>query len=125
MTTKQAYGATDSAPVAPTSTVTGPNAPVHRRAVSSPSDVILYFLAIFIPPLAVFFKRGFAADFWINICLWILGWIPGILHAWYVYSLSSMWRHLDLRYRKVGNLPERGRDVIGMDHHFLSVPTVQ
>ncbi|PIL27322.1 hypothetical protein GSI_10469 [Ganoderma sinense ZZ0214-1] len=26
--------------------------------VSSTSDVALYFLAIFIPPLAVFFKRG-------------------------------------------------------------------
>ena len=25
-----------------------------------------------------------ALDFWINIALWILGWIPGVLHAWYV-----------------------------------------
>lgn len=28
------------------------------------------------------------ADFWINILLWILGWIPGVLHAWYVFCTS-------------------------------------
>ncbi|KAI0320471.1 hypothetical protein OF83DRAFT_1053119, partial [Amylostereum chailletii] len=50
------------------------------------SDVILYFLAIFIPPLSVFFKRGLAAEFWINIVLWIWGWIPGVIHALYASS---------------------------------------
>ncbi|OCH85057.1 UPF0057-domain-containing protein, partial [Obba rivulosa] len=63
--------------------------------VSPNRDVFLYFLAIFIPPLAVFFKRGLkagewaAADFWINILLWILGWIPGVLHAWWIISRSE------------------------------------
>ncbi|PMD12583.1 hypothetical protein NA56DRAFT_652392 [Hyaloscypha hepaticicola] len=46
---------------------------------SSTSDVCLYFLAIFLPPLAVFFKRGCNADFLINILLSILGWIPGVI----------------------------------------------
>ncbi|KAI0246179.1 UPF0057-domain-containing protein [Lactifluus subvellereus] len=50
--------------------------------VSSTHDVLLYFLAIFIPPLPVFFKRACHADLWINIALWILGWIPGVIHAW-------------------------------------------
>ncbi|KAK1755571.1 hypothetical protein QBC47DRAFT_401737 [Echria macrotheca] len=53
---------------------------------SSTSDVILYLLAIFIPPIPVFLKRGVHADLWINILLWVLGWIPGVLHAWYVIS---------------------------------------
>ncbi|KAI0337614.1 UPF0057-domain-containing protein [Trametopsis cervina] len=57
--------------------------------VSPNRDVFLYFLAIFIPPLSVFFKRGLAADFWINVLLWILGWIPGVLHAWYIISRSE------------------------------------
>ncbi|KAI0776389.1 hypothetical protein BC629DRAFT_1525970 [Irpex lacteus] len=49
-------------------------------AQASPtSDVCLYFLALFIPPLTVFF------NFWINILLWILGWIPGVLHAWLAF----------------------------------------
>ncbi|KZT51526.1 UPF0057-domain-containing protein [Calocera cornea HHB12733] len=56
------------------------------QPASSTSDVLLYFIAIFVPPAAVFFKRGIAADFWINILLWILGWIPGVLHAWWIIS---------------------------------------
>ncbi|TFK90118.1 UPF0057-domain-containing protein [Polyporus arcularius HHB13444] len=59
------------------------------KVVSPTSDVILYFLALFIPPLTVFFKRGLAADFWINILLWIFGWIPGVIHAWYIISRSE------------------------------------
>ncbi|EPQ58493.1 hypothetical protein GLOTRDRAFT_6258, partial [Gloeophyllum trabeum ATCC 11539] len=51
---------------------------------SPTSDVILYFLAIFVPPLPVFFKTGCGVDVLINICLWILAWIPGVIHAWYV-----------------------------------------
>ncbi|KAG1850305.1 UPF0057-domain-containing protein [Suillus fuscotomentosus] len=57
--------------------------------VSSTRNVILYFVALVLPPVAVFFKRGCAADFWINICLTILGWIPGVLHAWYLISRSE------------------------------------
>ncbi|EJT96564.1 UPF0057-domain-containing protein [Dacryopinax primogenitus] len=53
---------------------------------SSNSDVFLYFLAILLPPVAVFIKRGITADFWINICLCILAWLPGVLHAWYIIS---------------------------------------
>ncbi|KZP23441.1 UPF0057-domain-containing protein [Athelia psychrophila] len=58
----------------------------HRKQVSSTHDVCLYIFAILVPPIAVFFKRGCAADFWINICLTILGWIPGVIHAWWVIS---------------------------------------
>lgn len=53
---------------------------------SSGGDVLLYLLAIFIPPIAVVLKRGCGADFLINICLTILGWIPGVIHAWWVIS---------------------------------------
>ncbi|KAF8878322.1 hypothetical protein BD779DRAFT_1649967 [Infundibulicybe gibba] len=56
------------------------------KVVSSNADVFLYFLAILLPPVSVFLKRGCAADFWINILLCILGWIPGVIHAWYVYA---------------------------------------
>jgi uncharacterized membrane protein YqaE (UPF0057 family) len=53
---------------------------------SSTSDVLLYFLAIFLPPIAVLLKTGVDSNFLINICLTILGWIPGVLHAWWVIS---------------------------------------
>jgi uncharacterized membrane protein YqaE (UPF0057 family) len=48
-------------------------------------DILAMILAIFLPPLGVFLKRGcFHADFWINLGLTLLGWIPGVIHAWYV-----------------------------------------
>ena len=49
----------------------------RNTQASSTPDVLLYFLAIFLPPVPVFIKRGCAADFWINVALFILGWIPG------------------------------------------------
>ncbi|KAF2668131.1 UPF0057-domain-containing protein [Microthyrium microscopicum] len=59
------------------------------RDPSSTSDVLLYFLAIFLPPVSVFLKRGCGADLLINILLWVLGWIPGVIHAWYIVSRSE------------------------------------
>ena len=41
--------------------------------------MLLYFLALFLPPVPVFLKKGCGADFLINIGLSILGWIPGVL----------------------------------------------
>jgi len=56
---------------------------------SSSGNVFLYFLAIFLPPLSVFFKHGCGAEFWIDICLTILAWIPGVIYSWYVISQSE------------------------------------
>lgn len=49
------------------------------------SDIIKIIFAIFIPPVGVFLERGCNADFLINILLTILGYIPGIIHALYVF----------------------------------------
>jgi uncharacterized membrane protein YqaE (UPF0057 family) len=46
--------------------------------------IVLLIVAIFLPPLAVFFRVGIRGPFWLNIILTILGWLPGIVHAWYV-----------------------------------------
>ncbi|KAJ5439736.1 plasma membrane proteolipid 3, partial [Penicillium daleae] len=48
------------------------------------SDICKIIFAIILPPLGVFLERGCGADLLINICLTILGWIPGIIHAMYV-----------------------------------------
>ncbi|KAK1921951.1 hypothetical protein DB88DRAFT_496686 [Papiliotrema laurentii] len=56
------------------------------RPPSSTSDVLLYFIALFIPPIPVFIKRGCGADLLINLILWFLGWIPGVIHGWYIIS---------------------------------------
>ena len=44
------------------------------------SDLCKIVLAIFLPPLGVFLERGCNADFFINILLTILGYIP-VSHA--------------------------------------------
>ncbi|KAF4304812.1 hypothetical protein SLS57_011654 [Botryosphaeria dothidea] len=62
---------------------------MSNRPPSSTSDVLLYFLALFVPPVPVFIKRGCGADFLINICLSILGWIPGVLHAFWIVSRTE------------------------------------
>lgn len=45
---------------------------------------MLYILALFIPPLAVFLDQGIGKTFWINLLLSVLGLVPGIIHAWIV-----------------------------------------
>ncbi|KAF2973402.1 hypothetical protein GQX73_g142 [Xylaria multiplex] len=51
------------------------------------SDLFLGVIAILFPPLAVWVKRGLcSADSIINILLCVLGYIPGLLHAWYIIA---------------------------------------
>ncbi|KEF55626.1 uncharacterized protein A1O9_08376 [Exophiala aquamarina CBS 119918] len=50
-------------------------------------DIFLGFLAILFPPIAVWIKSGIcSADSLINILLCCLGYIPGLIHAWYIIS---------------------------------------
>ncbi|KAK9457115.1 hypothetical protein V1511DRAFT_492728 [Dipodascopsis uninucleata] len=51
------------------------------------ADVFLVLLAIVFPPLPVWVKRGIcSADSLINIALCMLGFIPGLLHSWYIIA---------------------------------------
>lgn len=46
-------------------------------------------LAILLPPLAVALKRGLSGVFFLNLLLFLLGWLPGVIHAFYVLSRRS------------------------------------
>ncbi|KAJ9618729.1 plasma membrane proteolipid Pmp3 [Taxawa tesnikishii (nom. ined.)] len=48
------------------------------------SDIIKIIFAIILPPVGVFLETGCNVDFFINILLTILGYIPGIIHALYI-----------------------------------------
>jgi uncharacterized membrane protein YqaE (UPF0057 family) len=52
-------------------------------------SLILIILAIFVPPLAVFLMVGLGRDFWINLILTLLFWLPGTLHALYLIVNGS------------------------------------
>ena len=49
-------------------------------------DIIRIILSVLIPPLGVFLQVGIGADFWINILLTLLGYIPGLVHAIYIIA---------------------------------------
>lgn len=49
-------------------------------------DLIRIILAILLPPLGVFLQVGLGAQFWINILLTLLGYIPGIVHAVWIIA---------------------------------------
>jgi uncharacterized membrane protein YqaE (UPF0057 family) len=47
-------------------------------------DVFRILLAILVPPLGVFLQVGIGLQFWLNILLTLLGYIPGLIHAIWV-----------------------------------------
>jgi uncharacterized membrane protein YqaE (UPF0057 family) len=44
-------------------------------------DIVRLILAIFLPPVGVFLQVGLTLQFWINVLLTLLGYVPGIIHA--------------------------------------------
>ncbi|HEY1074323.1 MAG TPA: YqaE/Pmp3 family membrane protein [Patescibacteria group bacterium] len=47
-------------------------------------SLIELLAAILVPPLAVWLKVGLTTHFWINVILTLLGYLPGIIHAFWV-----------------------------------------
>jgi uncharacterized membrane protein YqaE (UPF0057 family) len=49
------------------------------------NKVLQVIAAIFLPPLAIYMKKGkIDGTFWLNVVLSLLGGLPGELHALYV-----------------------------------------
>ncbi len=51
-------------------------------------DIVRVIIAILLPPLGVFLQVGLGLQFWLNILLTLLGYIPGIIHALWVILRS-------------------------------------
>jgi uncharacterized membrane protein YqaE (UPF0057 family) len=49
-------------------------------------DCLRIVLSILIPPLGVFLQVGFGLQFWLNILLTLLGYIPGLVHAIWIIA---------------------------------------
>jgi uncharacterized membrane protein YqaE (UPF0057 family) len=57
----------------------------HNSMVSASDDqLLLILLAIFIPPLAVYLSAGLGTEFWIDLLLTCLFWLPGVIYAFIV-----------------------------------------
>ncbi|MGH7845939.1 MAG: YqaE/Pmp3 family membrane protein [Candidatus Binatia bacterium] len=48
------------------------------------TDAVKIIFAILLPPVGVFLEVGLSGHFWLNILLTILGYVPGVVHAFYV-----------------------------------------
>lgn len=53
-------------------------------ADSEISKLLLVIIAILLPPLAVGLKEGVGGQLILNIVLWILFYIPGLIHALWI-----------------------------------------
>ncbi len=49
-------------------------------------DLIRVLLSILVPPLGVFLQVGIGPQFWLNILLTLLGYIPGVVHAVWIIA---------------------------------------
>lgn len=49
-------------------------------------SLLTIILNIILPPLAVFLKHGLGGAFLVNLLLTLLGWLPGVIHAFWVNS---------------------------------------
>ncbi|WP_336070764.1 YqaE/Pmp3 family membrane protein [Mesoflavibacter sp. CH_XMU1404-2] len=49
-------------------------------------SILTIILNLFIPPLSVLLNKGFGKDFFINLILCVIFWLPGVIHAFYVTS---------------------------------------
>lgn len=49
-------------------------------------NLLKIILAVILPPLGVFLQVGIGLQFWVNILLTILGYIPGVVHAIWIIA---------------------------------------
>jgi len=56
------------------------------QATATGGDILRIVLAVLLPPLGVFMQVGLGLQFWLNILLTLLGYIPGIVHAVWIIA---------------------------------------
>jgi uncharacterized membrane protein YqaE (UPF0057 family) len=42
--------------------------------------------SVLIPPLGVFLQEGLGKQFWLNVLLTLLGYVPGLVHAIWIIA---------------------------------------
>ncbi|EEH42731.2 hypothetical protein PABG_11882 [Paracoccidioides brasiliensis Pb03] len=92
--------------------------------------VCLIIITMFIPPLGVFFISGCSPDLLINVCLTLLGYFPGHIHAFYCEYVYYDRRGRGSQgrmacYRAPGIFSERiqrGGDLSNTEHYYPPPP---
>ncbi|KAF4183663.1 hypothetical protein CNMCM7927_008880 [Aspergillus lentulus] len=92
------------------------------------SDIFLGILAIFFPPVAVWIKVGICtADSIINLALCCLGYVPGLLHAWYIILKYPEPDYDDPNYEPIPGHADPGRDTESgrVTYYYVSHQPIQ
>jgi uncharacterized membrane protein YqaE (UPF0057 family) len=85
-------------------------------------DLFLALIAILFPPIAVWIKSGLCtADSLINIALCCLGYVPGLIHAWYIIAKHP--EH-DYDYEPITDSERGGRDE-RVTYYYVNRPAPQ
>jgi uncharacterized membrane protein YqaE (UPF0057 family) len=50
------------------------------------ADLLRILLAVLLPPVGVFLQEGVGTQFWINVLLTLMGYIPGLVHAVWIIA---------------------------------------
>ncbi|MDP1556808.1 MAG: YqaE/Pmp3 family membrane protein [Hyphomonas sp.] len=53
-------------------------------------SLVMILLTIFLPPVAVAIKQGIGLQLLLNIVLTLIGWLPGVIHAFWVNSRTGV-----------------------------------
>lgn len=53
---------------------------------ASSADLVRIILSVLVPPLGVFLQEGLGTQFWLNVLLTLLGYIPGLVHAVWIIA---------------------------------------
>lgn len=92
------------------------------------SDIFLAVLAILFPPIAVWIKAGICtADSIINIALCLLGYIPGLIHAWYIIVKYPDPDYDSVAYEPIPGGSSQRRDLENgrVTYYYVSNPPLQ
>ena len=60
-----------------------------NRPKDDATSIVIVLCCLFLPPLGVLLLNGIGPDFIISICLTILGWIPGVIHALWLWMRAG------------------------------------
>jgi uncharacterized membrane protein YqaE (UPF0057 family) len=52
-------------------------------------SILMILLTILLPPVAVLLKQGLGLHFVLNILLTLIGWLPGVIHAFWINSRET------------------------------------
>lgn len=53
-------------------------------------SILMILLTIFLPPVAVAMKEGIGGQFLLNLLLTLIGWLPGVVHAFWINSRGNI-----------------------------------